>query len=93
VRLTDPPRLTAEPAGESLADDLLVGAAAIAMFLYGNASASNRNKIYHASGPKVSPHDRLPLFHMGGLVLHGRKSTIRQWISRKEAEAVSEAAE
>ncbi len=64
------------PAPESLADDLLRGAEAIAEFLYGDAT--QRRKVYH-----LAETSRLPIFRLGS-VLCARKSVLIQWISEQE---------
>jgi hypothetical protein len=63
---------------ETLADDLLRGAAEIAKFIYGDER--HRSKVYHAI-----ERDGLPVFRMNGGVIHARKSRILAWISSKEA--------
>lgn len=70
---------------ESLRDDLLIGAAEIAEFLFGDRE--KRRKVY---GLRKT----LPLFNLGGEIA-GRKSTLRQHIARQESaiSAVVEAAE
>jgi hypothetical protein len=59
-----------------LAGDLLRGAGAIAVFLFG--SAQERRKVYHLA--EIS---RLPTFHLGSL-LCARKSVLLQWIAEQE---------
>jgi hypothetical protein len=61
----------------SLADDLLIGAAPIAEFVFGDSSPPNRRRVY-------SLKDQLRLFHIGAL-LAGRKSTLTQLIADVEA--------
>ena len=59
-----------------LAGDLLRGAGAIAVFLFG--SAQERRKVYH-----LAETSRLPTFHLGSL-LCARKSVLLQWIAEQE---------
>lgn len=59
-----------------LAGDLLRGAGAIAVFLFG--SAGERRKVYH-----LAETSRLPTFHLGSL-LCARKSVLLQWIAEQE---------
>lgn len=59
-----------------LASDLLRGAGAIAVFLFG--SANERRKVYH-----LAETSRLPTFHLGSL-LCARKSVLLQWIAEQE---------
>jgi hypothetical protein len=63
-------------ASTELADDLLRGAGAIAVFLFG--SATERRKVYH-----LAETSRLPTFHLGSL-LCARKSVLLQWIAEQE---------
>jgi hypothetical protein len=69
VMTTDPP----------LADDLLIGAAAIALFIFGDEN--QRRRIY-------SPTSQLPVFRLGNLI-YARKSALRQNIEQREAAAVA----
>jgi hypothetical protein len=75
------PEIAAPP--DSLADDLLLGAEAIAEFLLGDRSKKKRRKVYH-----LRPH--LPLFYLGGEIA-GRKSTLRQFIAAQEQAATDAA--
>ena len=59
-----------------LSGDLLRGAAAIALFLFG--SSDERRKVYHLAATS-----RLPTFHLGSL-LCARKSVLLQWIVEQE---------
>lgn len=61
-----------------LADDLLRGAAAIALFLFGDAS--QRRKVYYlASDTEL----KLPIFRIGNVICV-RKSKLLEWIYRQE---------
>ena len=66
-----------QPAGE-LAGDLLRGAGAIALFLFGSADERSRRKVYH-----LAENSRLPTFHLGSLVC-ARKTVVIQWIEQQE---------
>ena len=69
------------PMTDSLADDLLEGASAIAEFIFGNAN--KRRKVYHMleiSGRKP------PIIHRGA-VLIARKSSILRWFEEEEQRA------
>lgn len=74
--------LRSEPATEeacpTLADDLLRGADAIAIFVFGDAKA-RRKVYYYASEAKV----RMPTFRMGNVIC-ARKSKLVEWIERQE---------
>ena len=74
--------LRAGPATEeaipTLADDMLRGAAAIAVFVFGDRK-KRRKVYYYASDAKV----RLPVFRMGNVIC-ARKSTLRTWIAQQE---------
>ena len=65
-----------------LADDLLVGAAAIADYLYGDPT--QRRKVYGLAESRA-----LPLFHMGREIC-ARKSTLQKWVAAQEAGAGNE---
>jgi hypothetical protein len=85
--LVEPPAVNdASP----LAGDMLHGAEAISLFIFGSASESFRNKIYHAASRKVSAAARLPTFRMGAVIC-ARKSSLLAWIERQEAAAVRDA--
>ena len=60
----------------TLADDLLHGAEAIAEFLFGDRKA--RRKVYH-----LAETSNLPTFHLGGKVC-ARRSVLIAWIARQE---------
>jgi len=67
----------AEPA--TLGDDLLHGAEAIAVFVFGNEK--HRRKVYYYAGDaKV----RLPVFRIGNVIC-ARKSKLIEWIEAQEA--------
>ena len=62
----------------SLADDLLHGAEAIAVFVFGNVR--HRRKVYYyASDAKV----RMPVFRIGNVIC-ARKSKLIEWIEAQE---------
>lgn len=63
----------------SLSDDLLVSAAQIAKYLFGESS--QRRKVYH-----LAAKGGLPVFRMGGH-LCARRSIILAWITAQESEA------
>ena len=67
---------TLPTASSELAGDLLRGAGAIAVFLFG--SSGERRKVYH-----LAETSRLPTFHLGSL-LCARKSVLLQWIAEQE---------
>lgn len=64
------------PPRNSLADDLLRGAEAIAEFLYGDAG--QRRKVYH-----LAETSRLPIFRLGS-VLCARRTVLLKWIGDQE---------
>jgi hypothetical protein len=69
-----------------LAGDLLRGADALRLFMFGDAADekaadADRRAIYH-----LAAKHSLPTFKMGG-VLCGRKSTILAWIDKQERAA------
>ena len=62
----------------ALADDLLRGADAIAIFVFGDSKA--RRKVYYYAGEaKV----RMPTFRMGNVIC-ARKSKLLDWIEQQE---------
>jgi hypothetical protein len=61
---------------QKLSDDILRGAEAIAIYLFGDATF--RRSIYH-----LVETSRLPIFRMGS-VLCARKSVIETWIAEQE---------
>ncbi len=64
----------------TLADDLLHGAEAIAIFVFG--SVSHRRKVYYyASDAKV----RMPVFRIGNVIC-ARKSKLIAWIEAQEGD-------
>ncbi|PJI56034.1 hypothetical protein CTI14_00405 [Methylobacterium radiotolerans] len=71
----------ANDTGLPLAQDLLSGAEAIALFMFGEASEANKRKVYHAA-QKLG----LPTFRIGA-TLCARRSTILAWIERQESAA------
>ncbi|KZE32514.1 hypothetical protein AVW15_19555 [Chelatococcus daeguensis] len=62
----------------ALADDLLRGADAIAVFVFGDAK-ERRKVYYYASEAKV----RMPTFRMGNVIC-ARKSKLIGWIEQQE---------
>ncbi len=63
---------------QNLADDLLRGADAIALFVFGDVK--HRRKVYYYAGEaKV----RMPTFRMGNVIC-ARKSSLLDWIERQE---------
>lgn len=69
-------------APETLADDILYGAAAIAEFLFGDPKL--RRRIFHLASLKGRR--RLPVFKVGGARICARKSTLLVWIADQEGE-------
>ena len=65
---------------QSLSNDLLYGAEAIAEYIFGRRE--DRRKIYYLFG-----HTRIPIFRIGS-VLCGRRSTLSRWISGQESRVV-----
>lgn len=63
-----------------VATDMLEGAEAIALFLWGDKAKKRR--VYYLADAK-----QLPVFRLGDL-LHARKSQLRAFIAQKEREAV-----
>lgn len=68
----------ANDTGLPLADDLMTGAEAIAKFMFGEATDTNKRRVYHAAD-KLG----LPTFRIGA-TLCARRSTILSWISQQE---------
>ena len=67
-----------EEACPTLAEDLLRGADAISIFVFGDAKA--RRKVYYYAGEaKV----RMPTFRMGNVIC-ARKSKLLDWIEQQE---------
>jgi predicted kinase len=64
------------PLNDTLADDLLRGAEAIADFLYGDPT--QRRKVYH-----LAETSRLPIFRLGS-VLCARRTVLLHWINQQE---------
>lgn len=64
-----------------LADDLLEGATAISLFLWGDES--KRRRVYHCADA-----GQLPIFRIGE-ILHARKSTLRAFIAEREKDAIT----
>src|SRR5258708_1074308 len=66
---------------DSIADDLLEGADAIATFLFGQEGS--RRKVYY-----LAECTKLPIFRLGS-VLCARKSVLLRWISGQENRVLS----
>jgi predicted kinase len=64
------------PLNDTLADDLLRGADAIADYLYGDPT--QRRKVYH-----LAETSRLPIFRLGS-VLCARRTVLLHWINEQE---------
>ena len=64
--------------GMPLADDLMTGAEAIAKFMFGEATDTNKRRVYHAAD-KLG----LPTFRIGA-TLCARRTTILKWIAKQE---------
>ena len=73
---TPVPSTVPMPLNETIADDLLRGAEAIADFLYGDAT--QRRKVYH-----LAETSRLPIFRLGS-VLCARRTVLLHWINELE---------
>lgn len=71
----------ANDTGLPLADDLMTGAEAIAKFMFGDATDTNRRRVYHAAD-KLG----LPTFRIGA-TLCARRTTILKWIAKQESAA------
>ena len=67
---------------DSVSDDLLRGAQAIALFLFGDAG--KRRQVYHLAQTR-----QLPVFRLGS-TLCARRSTLVAWIAEQEAHAVGQ---
>ena len=63
----------------ALADDLLRGADAIALYVFGD-TGQRRKVYYYASEAKV----KLPIFRIGNVIC-ARKSKLIYWIEQQEA--------
>jgi hypothetical protein len=66
---------------DSMADDLLDGASAIAEFLFGNKN--QRRRVYHLNASR-----KLPLTRIGDKLV-GRKSTLIQFLADGERAALA----
>lgn len=71
---------TGADARAPLSDDLLIGADAIAAFVYGDTQ--QRRKIYH-----LAQTNRIPVFKLGSSVC-ARRSTLLRWIEQQELRAI-----
>ena len=65
---------------KSVNDDVLVGAAAIALFLFGDKRLTR--KVYYLAEER-----KIPVFRLGGLC--ARRSTLTTWLQRHEAEGAN----
>ena len=68
------------PAPDILADDLIVGAADLARFLFGSDEQRFQRRIYYLCGVAKR---RLPHFRLGSQ-LAARRSTLVAWIEAQE---------
>lgn len=66
-------------AQDTIRDDLLTGADAIAMFLFGDPK--KRRRVYH-----LADGEQLPVFRLGNMVC-ARKSALLLWIEAQERRA------
>ncbi|KQQ29433.1 hypothetical protein ASF53_19570 [Methylobacterium sp. Leaf123] len=71
----------ANATGLPLSEDLMTGAEAIAKFIFGNATDTNKRRVYHAAAELG-----LPTFRIG-TTLCARRSTILAWIEKQESAA------
>ncbi|MDR7039631.1 cytidine deaminase [Methylobacterium sp. BE186] len=70
--------LGADESGLPLSEDLMTGADAIARFMFGEATETNKRRVYHAAD-KLG----LPAFKFGSTIC-ARRSTIIAWIKEQE---------
>ncbi len=75
----EPPTPPPSPPTGGFGDDILIGAAAIALFLFG--AAGKRRKVFHLVATS-----RLPIFRLGAM-LCARKSVLQTWIAEQERQA------
>jgi hypothetical protein len=68
-------------APDTLADDILIGAAALAHFLFGSDEERLRRRVYYLTHTAKC---RLPHFRIGNQ-LAARRSTLVAWIAAQEA--------
>ena len=68
------------PAPDTLADDLIVGAADLARFIYGSDEQRFQRRIYYLCTVAKRP---LPHFRLGSQ-LAARRSTLLRWIAAQE---------
>lgn len=66
--------------GNDFADDTLIGGAAIAEFLFGDAG--KRRKVFYLA--RLSGRARLPTFKMGNTIC-ARKSVLLAWVKAQES--------
>ena len=69
-----------------LASDILVGAGAIAMYLFGDAK--ERKRVYYFASPSSAKGERIPTFKIGATIC-ARRTTLRAWIAAKEGRATA----
>jgi hypothetical protein len=67
-------------APDTLADDLIVGAAALARFLFGSDEQRHQRKIYYLTHTAKA---RLPHFRLGNQIA-ARRSTLIAWVEQQE---------
>lgn len=68
----------------AFSEDLLLGAKALAFFLFGCADAKHQRKVFHLCATSKMPHFKL------GSKLAARKSVLYQWIKAQEGRSVGE---
>jgi hypothetical protein len=67
--------------GDDMAGDILIGADAIAEYLYGDGKL--RRRVYH-----LVETSRFPAFRLGSVIC-ARRSVLRKWISDQETRGVT----
>lgn len=67
-------------APDTLADDLIIGAAALARFLFGSDEPRFQRRIYYLTHTAKC---RLPHFRIGSQIA-ARRSTLLKWIEQQE---------
>jgi hypothetical protein len=76
-----PPVRGPPEAPATLAEDLLQGAEAIALYMFGTVSAM---RVVYRLSSEVKPEDRPPFFKLGRGTLCARKSALLRWIAERE---------
>lgn len=79
-RLVEPASQPAANDNYILADDVLLGAAQIALWLYGHRR--HRRKVYHLAKTSRLPH------YLTGSIITARKSVLLAWIKDQEERSV-----